>query len=477
MRGQGGLLVATTIEQLEMLLSVPRETQTLEFKEAKASFDREKLGRYCVAIANEGGGQLVLGVTDSPPRRVVGTSAFQDLIALAAELFTAIGFRVDVEEVAHANGRVLVFHVPSRPRGTAYNHKGAYLMRSGESLVSMSEDKLRAIFSEGGPDWLDEPSMTNVSADDVVDLLDTQAFFELFKLPYPTSQEGVIERLLAERLIDKADGGFVIRRVGALLFAKRLARFPDLARKAARVIVYTGNNKLETRIDQLGEKGYAAGFQGLVRFITEQMPQNEIIKDALRQSVKLLPEVALRELVANALIHQDFKATGAGPVVEIYSSRIEVSNPGEPIVPVERFIDGYQSRNERLTDLMRRMDICEERSSGVDRVVHTAEIFQLPAPEFRSDLGRTNVIVHGPRDFEGMTRDDRIRACYQHCVLKWVMAERMTNETVRGRFGLSISKASAVSQIISATVDAGWIKADQSVGASKKYARYLPHWA
>ena len=76
-----------------------------------------------------------------------------------------------------------------------------------------------------------------------------------------------------------------------------------------------------------------------------------------------------------------------------------------------------------------------------------------------------------------MTREDRIRACYQHCTLKWVMTERMTNETLRERFGLPQSRSNVASQVIAATIEAGIIKADETVGASKKYARYLPHWA
>src|SRR4030067_783028 len=176
---------------------------------------------------------------------------------------------------------------------------------------------------------------------------------------------------------------YSIRRLCALLLAKHLDDFPDIARKAARVVVYVGTSKLDTRLDQTGTKGYAVGFQGLVRFIMNQLPQNEVIADALRKEVKLVPEVVIRELVANALIHQDMRITGSSVMVEIYGNRIEISNPGEPIVPVERFIDGYQSRNERLADLMRRMGICEEKSSGIDRVVQAAELYQLPAPDFR----------------------------------------------------------------------------------------------
>lgn len=469
--------MATTPEQIDLWRQALSEHQRLEFKEAKTQFDNRRLYEYCVALANEGGGHLLLGVADKPPRPVVGTQAFNDPVAMAEKLFQAIGFRVDIEDVAHPDGRVLVFHIPPRPRGTAYHLDGKYLMRSGEALVPMSEDQLRRIFAEGEPDWLEEQSKTGLDAQQVVELLDTQTFFELLKLPYPTDRVGVIDRLMHERLIDAQGGTYAIRRLGALLLAKRLEDFPDLARKAARVVVYSGTSKLETRLDQTGGKGYAVGFQGLVRFVMGQLPQNEVIEDALRKEVKLVPEVVIRELVANALIHQDFMIGGASVMVEVYSNRVEISNPGEPVVPVERFIDGYQSRNERLADLMRRMGICEEKSSGIDRVVQAAEVYQLPAPDFRSGYRRTVVTIYGPKPIEEMDREDRIRACYQHCALKWVISERMTNQSLRERFHLPESKSAIISQIIAATTEAGMIKPDEKVGGSRKYARYLPFWA
>jgi ATP-dependent DNA helicase RecG len=237
----------------------------------------------------------------------------------------------------------VIFSIPSRPKGTAYHLDGRYLMRSGSSLVSMSEDGLRGIFAEGAPDWLEEPSLRDLDAEEVVDRLDTQAFFELMKQPYPSDRASVLARLQEHRLIDQIGGQYSIRRIGGLLLAKRLEDFPDLARKAPRVVVYTSTSKLDTRIDQTGQRGYAAGFQGLVTFITQQMPQNEVIENALRKKVKLLPENSVRELIANSLIHQDLKVGGAGPMIEVYPNRIVISNPGEPIVKVDRFIDGYQS--------------------------------------------------------------------------------------------------------------------------------------
>lgn len=469
--------MSTTPHQIDLWRQARSEDQHLEFKEAKNQYDTTNLQEYCVALANEGGGVLVLGVADKPPRSVVGTKAFPDTVATAEKLFHWLGFRVDVESVAHPEGRVLVFHVPSRPRGTAYHLEGKYLMRAGEALVPMSEDQLRRIFAEGQPDWLEEPSRSGLDAQQVIELLDTQTFFELLKLPYPTERAGVLDRLIRERLVDESAGAYTIRRLGALLLAKRLGDFSDVSRRAPRVVVYSGPSKLETRLDQTGNLGYAVGFQRLVRFVMEQLPQNEVIEDALRKEVKLVPDVVIRELVANALIHQDFAVTGGSVMVEVFSNRLEISNPGEPMVPVERFIDGYQSRNERLADLMRRMGICEEKSSGIDRVVQAAELYQLPAPDFRTGHRRTSVTLYGPRTFEGMDRNDRVRACYQHCALKWVMSERMTNQSLRERFRLAEDKAAVASQVIAATVEAMLIKADESVGGSRKFARYLPFWA
>ncbi|MGO8953923.1 MAG: ATP-binding protein [Rhodomicrobium sp.] len=469
--------MTTTPAQIDLWRQSPTETQKLEFKEAKTGYDWQKLVAYCVAIANEGGGHFLLGITDKPPRTVVGSAAFPNVVKTAEQLFDTVGFRVDVDEVSHPDGRVVVFNIPARPRGTAYHLDGKYLMRSGASLVPMSEDRLRAIFAEGKPDWLEEPSLTALSGQDVVNLLDTQTFFELLKLPYPSDRAGVLDRLEKERLVDKSDNSYAIRRLGGLLLAKNLEQFPDLMRKACRIVVYQGTSKLQTRLDRVETRGYAVGFRGLVEFVMGQLPQNEIIESALRKAVRLVPEDTIRELTANALIHQDLNIGGASPMIEIYSNRIEISNPGEPIVPVERFIDGYQSRNERLADLMRRMSICEEKSSGIDRVVQAVELFQLPAPDFRAGHNRTIVTLFGPRPFDDMDRDDRIRACYQHCALKWVMSEHMTNQSLRERFGLPESKSAITSQIISAAIEAGAIKPDEAMGSSRKYARYVPFWA
>jgi len=175
--------MTTSLAEFLQWLNSPRETEHLEFKEAKNQYDTTKLMRYCVALANEGGGKFVLGVSDKPPRKVVGTAAFQNTADIASKVFEKLHFRVDVEVLGHPDGRVLIFHIPSRPKGTAYQHEGSYLMRSTEDTVPMSEDRLRQIFAEGQPEWLSHPAKSGCSADEVIQLLDTQTYFDLMGLP------------------------------------------------------------------------------------------------------------------------------------------------------------------------------------------------------------------------------------------------------------------------------------------------------
>lgn len=143
----------------------------------------------------------------------------------------------------------------------------------------------------------------------------------------------------------RAVGGFKrlinwdITNFGAILFAYRLDKFDSLSRKAVRVILYMRASRIETQKEQVGGKGYASGFEGLIEFIMTLIPSNEVIEKALRKDVPMYPELAVRELVANAIIHQDFMIHGTGPMVEIFADRIEITNPGQPMVQTDRFLD------------------------------------------------------------------------------------------------------------------------------------------
>ena len=261
------------------------------------------------------------------------------------------------------------------------------------------------------------------------------------------------------------------------MFAKRLGDFAKLQRKAMRVIQYRGTGRTETIKEQEGSKGYACGFAGLIEYINNLLPSNEVIGNALRKKVRMFPPLAVRELVANALIHQDFFITGAGPMVEIFDDRIEITNPGEPLVDTQRFVDTPpKSRNESVASLMRRFRICEERGSGIDKVVFQVELFQLPAPLFESPEGFTRTVLFAHKSLSEMSKEDRIRACYLHACLQYVTRQPMTNASLRQRFGIAERNASMASRFLNEAVKAGLIMiADPEVGT--RIRNYLPVWA
>ncbi|CAN0592351.1 unnamed protein product [Ectocarpus sp. 12 AP-2014] len=190
----------------------------------------------------------------------------------------------------------------------------------------------------------------------------------------------------------------------------------------------------------------------------------------------MYPEIAVRELVANALIHQDYEEKGF-PMIEIYSDRIEITNPGIPLITPNRFIDEYQSRNEKLADLMRRLGICEEKGSGIDKVIDAAEAFQLPAPDFLIQQRHTKAIMYAYKDLNDMDKKDKVRACYQHCCLRYVINEKMTNQSLRERFKIEKRNAATASRIIRDTIQQDLIKDDDPTTNTRKYAKYIPFWA
>lgn len=251
-----------------------------------------------MALANEGGGYLVLGVTDKPPRQVVGSQAFASPTALneiKARIIDKLRFRVEVTELNHPNGRVVIFQVPTRPVGQPLAFEGAYLMRVGEDVMPMTPDLLKRIFAEDRQDWFSQPARSDASSDDVVALLDTQTYFDLLGIPYPTNRDAVLERLRSQDLIKPTAQGWIIPNLAAILLAKKLDAFsPALSRKAPRVVIYEDINKLQTRDDKTIQQGYAVGFQGLVYFVYSAAPQNRFIEEVVRKEAKMFPKLSLR---------------------------------------------------------------------------------------------------------------------------------------------------------------------------------------
>ena len=316
------------------------------------------------------------------------------------------------------------------------------------------------------------------TGDDVLTLLDYSQYFRLTQQPLPDNRTGIFEKLEADRLIVSDVGGrWNITNLGAILFANKLGDFDaSLARKAVRFVAYDGANRAATVTQRRdGQKGYAVGFEALVGYINDLLPKNEHIGAALRETHPLFPALAIRELVANALIHQDMTISGAGPQIVLFPDRIEITNPGNSLVKPERMIDlPPRSRNEALASLMRRMGMCEEEGSGLDKVIEAVEVFQLPPPLFRAAENSMQVVLYGPRSFAEMTPEERVRACYFHAVLKFLSGEKMKNATLCARLGIDPKNAAQASAVISKALVAGLIRV---ADPDHPRAGYIPHWA
>ena len=475
---------------IDTLRAEPNESEWLEFKHNN---DQPQLiGEYLSALSNsaclcgKAHGYLVFGIDDKThdivgtllqPHRAKGKGNEGLEPWLARLLAPQVDFTII--EYIYDDKRVVLFRVDAT-LNTPVKFSGQAYIRIGEHKYNLKDypEKERKL-------WMHTPATTfengaalkNQSSDDVLNKIAYPEFCDLLQMPLPDNRTGVLNKLEEEKVIAGYEDKYSITNQGAILFAKDLNQFPSLKRKALRVIVYKDDSRLNAEREQISSKGYALGFEDLVNSIYEKTPANELIEGAMRVVQKMYPIVAIREFAANALIHQDFSIGGAGPMVEIFPSRIEITNPGASLVSVDRFIDhAPRSRNESLASLMRRMNICEERGSGVDRALNVIELAQLPAPEFQGEPEYTRVTLFSHREFRDMTRSDRVRACYQHCCLRWVLKDYMSNASLRLRLGVKESNYSMVSRIIKQTIDAGFIKPSEPDIFSNRNRKYIPNW-
>jgi len=320
-------------------------------------------------------------------------------------------------------------------------------------------------------------ALSHQSPEQISDRLEMTCYYELSAQEKSRNPDEVIRRF-AERgfITDDMEGGFNITNLGVILFAKNIGDFPSIAGKSVRVIKYAGYDKRAAEHEQEGVRGYAVGFSGLLAFIKRHLPKRESYPNGVRRQVPLYSEIAIREIVANALIHQDFLISGTGPVIEIYEDRIEVNNPGDSLIEVDRIIDERRSRNEKLAHSMRELNLCEERGGGIDKAIIDIEEKYLPAPEFIRSEHSMRVIIFGPKKFSELSKAEKIWSCFCHCVVRWIRHDYMSNSSLRERFALKDEEYQAVSGVIADTRKAGKIVAAEK-NQSNKYARYVPWWS
>lgn len=472
------------------LRCLPNETEWVEFKVNDA--EPKKIGEYISALSNSAAlveqptAYLVWGIRDSD-KEVVGTK-FEPRTTKVGnedlENWLLRSTRPQVHFTFHSveiDGMLVVVLEIERATHLPLRFGDDEFIRVGSHKKKLRDhpDHARRLWKS----FDKSPFESGIAAerardDEVLRLLDYPAYFDLHDLPLPENRHGILSALASDQLIVPAPTGeWNITNLGAMLFAKSILEFDQLKRKALRVIQYRGNSRVETVRERENPFGYAVGFAGIIEYITNILPSNEVIGQALRDTVPMYPKLAIRELIANALIHQDFAQPGTGPMVEIFDTRLEITSPGLPLVDPARFVDAPpRSRNEALASMMRRVRVCEERGSGWDKIAAEIDFHQLPAPLIETPQSHTRVVLFSPRPLREMDNDDRIRAVYLHACLRYVSREHTTNSSIRARFGIETQNSATASRLIADAVEAGFIVPYDPL-APRRLMRYLPYWA
>jgi ATP-dependent DNA helicase RecG len=474
---------------LRRLLQEAGEGEWLEFKQSNC--DPDLIGRSVCACANAAmladrdRAFIVWGIEDKT-RAKVGTEVKLSGLAKGGEKLTNWLSRMidprlmmeflDFEDRGKAFAILAVEPTYDRPVKFA----GTEYLRVGENVKSLREfpEHERALWlATGRRKFENAVALSHQSVEQVFEKLNAKTYYQLRREEVPRNDAEIIRRFTQLGCIrEDMEGGFDITNLGALLFANDIGQFPSIATKSVRVIKYAGKDKMRSEEETEGRRGYAVGFPGMLKFIVDRLPKEERFKDGVRKATSLYSETAIREIIANALIHQDLTMTGVGPVIEIYQDRVEVTNPGNSLIEIDRIIDERRSRNEKFAAAMRELGICEERGGAIDKAIIEIEEMFLPAPEFYPSERSMRVVIFGPKKFNELSKSDKVWSCFCHCVVRWLRHDFMSNTSLRERFSLPDEEYQAVSAVISAARKAKRI-VEAEAGQGKRNARYVPYWA
>ena len=472
------------------LCKCPNETPWLEFKHN--NYKPDMIGMDICALSNSAAlhekscAYMLWGVDDTT-HEIVGTDYNLQTLKKGEQelenwLRSLLSKNVDFEfhSVTMNDKTVGVLIIYRAANQTAtfekvdYIRVGSYTKKLNEfpSLQAQLWDKIRNSRFE------ERYAKQDLELVEALRLIDYTTYFDITGIPQPTEANGIAHYLIEESIISKQDDGlYAITNLGAILLAKRLSDFSRISRKAIRVVQYSGSNRLNMLKEETVSMGYIVGFERLIKYIEALIPTEEIIAGAIREHKTAYPILAIREAVANALIHQDFSVTGTGPAVEVFSNRIEITNSGIPLVEVTRIIDNPpRSRNEQLAALMRRLKMCEELGTGWDKIVITCEMQQLPAPKIELFEDSTRVTLYAEMPFSSIPPEDKLWACYLHACIKQVQNEQLTNTSLRDRFGLKETSSGSISRLIKEAVNKKYIKPFDPTTAPR-YMKYIPIWA
>lgn len=470
------------------LAPVTQEPNELDWK-ADLSPNKERLKEHISAFSNNaGGGFLVFGIKDTTGE-IVGineerANIIKSQLTNIARDGLNLGMIIEHSIETYQEKIILITHIKESPikpvhiKGKSIEY--AFVRSGGTTRKANRQEIGSLLMNSRSPRFELVHSTKLLDRMQVMKALDYKGIYKLLNRPIPDSRKELMIQLESENMIEiVSDDGYYITNLGALTAAEKLDDFSDLARKNIRLIKYKGLNKVETERELTGNKGYAIGFSGLMGVLKIILPRSEVIKDAIRANTTIYPEIALRELIANAIIHQDLSITNKGPIIEIFDNRIAITSPGRllPSKKIDRLIGTPpESRNEILAKAFRRYNICEERGSGFEKVISAIELYGLPPIHFEEGENYFRVTLFAPKLFIDMPISERIEACYQHAIIQYLTDNTLTNKSLRRRFKMHDKKRVTISKLINQAVEKRVIKPKNPDNLSSKYAEYIPYW-
>lgn len=368
----------TSVEQIAQWLTEP-EGERIEFKSALNNFHFEKLVDYCVALANEGGGKIILGVTDRRPREIVGTNAFAEPGRTEAGLYDRLLHRVPIEEAKYQGKRVLIVHVPGRLPGTAWNHNGKYLRRAGDDVVPIPDHELRNMLAETGPDYSAEASkaaLNDLSLPAIAEFRQRWAR----KTANARVAEWSDEQLLtnAELLVDGRPN------IAALVLLGSREAVGHYLAQAEIVFEYRSSEASGPAQDRTEfREGFFLFYDILWQRINQRNDRQSYQDGLFRYDIPTFDETAVREALLNAVAHRDYRL-GGSIFLRQFPRRLEVISPGgfPPGITPDNILDQQNPRNRRLAEALARCGLIERSGQGMNLMVEAAIRQSKPLPNF-----------------------------------------------------------------------------------------------
>lgn len=481
------------IENKEELLSnLLKESEGHELEFKKNNKDPERIGKYISAISNMCAlddvpyGYLIFGLSDN--KEIMGTdldlsnkkigntslSFWLNSLLYPSDIF-------DYDDLNINEKKIIIIRIRKAKDYTTTFKKIEY-GRVNDSLVELNNNPFlkRKIWERLLFSFTEEShAMESLREERLEDYLDMRKYYSLMNKPYPMNRGDVISRMLGEKFVVRRDDGrYDITIFGGLMVARSLSDFPLLSGKKIEVVKYeTESRSSSTSRPVIFDEGYLFSFNDIVATVSNLMGLKEKVTNGLRFRVETIPEIIIRELVSNAMIHQDLNPNNGKILIECFPKWLEIYNPGKLTVNPDRMIDmAPDPSNRHMVEMLSRFDIGEGHGTGYDKIERAIEEMHLPPLLIKKEDYGLRVTVYTYKDWKEYRDEEKLKAIYFHVVLSYISGHYATNESIRTRFNLEDKDKSQISRLVSKSIGIGKIKKSPDSTGPRNIS-YIPYWA